>query len=101
MTMGLPTGASSNMSIARIPARVVKPLITRLLEVLMRVTELDRMEQNASGSRNLLGEILARSATPTTMGRKKAVHAVLLTKALRPAAESIITPSKMAGRLPA
>src|SRR5688572_28239399 len=96
----MPTGANSNMSIGAKPAVVIKPLTTRLLEVLIKLTELDKMEQNASGRSSLLGEILARSATPIMIGMKNAVQAVLLMKELRTAEAIMTTASSQRGRLP-
>jgi hypothetical protein len=46
------------------PAVVIGPLTTRLLDVLIKVTELERIEQNASGKSSLLGDVLVRAATP-------------------------------------
>ena len=48
--MGMPTGASSNMPIGGNPERVMRPLTTMFVEVLMSVTELVRMDENASGN---------------------------------------------------
>ena len=44
----------------------------------MSVTELVRMDENASGNSSLLALIFARLANPMTTGTKKAVDAVLL-----------------------
>src|SRR5688500_8786675 len=98
--MGMPTGASSNMPIGGILYWVINPLTTRLVEVLIKVTELVRMEENDSGISSLDGLILARLARPMTIGTKNAVAAVLLTKALMLAAVTMTTRTKRVGSSP-
>jgi len=61
----------------------MRPLMTRFVDVLMSVTELVRIDANATGMRSREGEILARAAMPMTTGRKRAAAAVLLMNALR------------------
>ena len=81
MAMGRPAGASSNMPIGFSPARTINSLITMLVEVLISVTELVRIEAKASGSSRREGLVLLCAAMPRTTGTKKAVAAVLLMKA--------------------
>ena len=45
----MPNGASSNIPIGGKPACVINPLMTTLVEVLIRVTELERIDANAIG----------------------------------------------------
>ena len=47
----MPTGASSNMPMGGCWFFVSKSLTTRLVDVLISVTELVRIEENASGKR--------------------------------------------------
>jgi hypothetical protein len=75
------------------------PLTTMLVDVLTRVTELVRIDEKASGISNFEGLIFDLRAMPMTTGTKKAVAAVLLMKALRPAAESASCEVNHAGTL--
>ncbi len=61
-----------------------------LVEVAISVTELARIDANASGIRNLAGLTFARCASPITIGRKKAVVAALLMNELRPPAVAMM-----------
>jgi hypothetical protein len=45
----MPTGASSNIPIGGKPDCVINPLMTTFVEVLISVTELDRIDANAIG----------------------------------------------------
>src|SRR4051812_15876460 len=97
IAIGTPTGANSNMPIGSILYCRKRPLTTRLVLVLMSVTELVRIEEKASGMRSFEGLIFARFAMPMTIGTKNAVEAVLLTNAPIPADVSITTRSKWVG----
>jgi len=50
--IGMPTGASSNIPIGGCWYRLNRSLTTKLVDVLISVTELVRIEENASGSKN-------------------------------------------------
>ena len=69
--MGMPTGASSNIPMGRRFAWVIKPLTTRFVEVLIRVTELVRMEENESGMSSLEGLILGALGKANDEGNKE------------------------------
>ena len=56
------------------------PLTTMFEDVLISVTGLARIVANAIGRRSNEGLMLALSASPRTIGRKKAAAAVLLMK---------------------
>ena len=99
--MGMPAGASSNMPIGACPPRTIISLMTMLVEVLMSVTELVRMEAKASGSSSRDGLVPFRAAMPSTTGMKKAVAAVLLMKAESSETETITTAMSRNGRFPA
>ena len=71
-----------------------------LVEVLTRVTELERIDAKASGRRSRVGLILVRRARPMTTGRKNAVAAVLLITALKLAAATMTTSSSRPGFSP-
>ena len=66
------------MPIGAKPYFLSSPLTTILVEVATNVTELARIEAKAKGINNLLVLTRSRSANPKTIGRKKAVQAVLL-----------------------
>ncbi len=83
------------------PASDMRPLMTTFVEVLINVTELERMEANASGMSSTDGDTLAFAATPSTTGKKNAAAAVLLMKALNVPTLSMITSSNGATREPA
>ena len=101
IAMGSPAGASSNMPIGGSPARTINSLITMLVEVLISVTELVRIEAKARGSSRREGLVLLCAAMPSTTGTKKAVAAVLLMKADSVATEIMMMASRKSGRLPA
>src|SRR5215212_1408347 len=97
----MPTGASSNIPIGGSPAFVIRPLITRFVDVLINVTELVRIDANATGISRDDGDTLDFAVIPSTIGRKKAAAAVLLMNALNTATLIITTASRGAGRVPA
>lgn len=71
-----------------------------MLDVLTSVTELLRIDENASGISSFDGLIFDRRAMPTTSGMKNAVDAVLLMNAPSTADETMITMSTRFGLLP-
>ena len=75
------------------------PLTTRFVDVLISVTELLRIDENASGMSSFDGLIFARRATPKTIGTKNAVDAVLLMNAPRPADAIMTTICKRRGAI--
>src|SRR5262245_58434895 len=79
---------------------VIKPLMTMLVDVLIRVTELVKIEEKASGIKNFEALTLARWAKPKTIGTKKAVEAVLLMNAPKTAEATMITINMRLGSLP-
>ena len=60
MAIGTPTGVSSNNASGGNPAPRIRPLTTRLVEVLISVTELARIEANARANRKVLSEARVR-----------------------------------------
>src|SRR5688572_15542984 len=99
--MGIPTGAISKTPISgRTLYCFINPLTTMLVEVLISVTELVRMEEKARGKSNLVGLMFALAAIPSTIGTKNAVQAVLLMKALSPDAEIMMTNNNRVGLSP-
>ena len=81
MAIGSPTGASSKSPIGAMPRCVIKPLTTRLVDVLIKVTELERIDEKAIGRSSCDGDSDERRANPMAIGKKKAVAAVLLMNA--------------------
>jgi hypothetical protein len=75
----------------------MRPLTTIFVEVLTRVTELLKMDENARGMSNLDGLIRVRRAIPITTGINRAVEAVLLMNAPMKAERTITTRSSLAG----
>ena len=80
--MGMPTGVNSNMPRGVMPCCDIKPLMTTLVEVPTRVTELAKMVAKAMGINNLEGLIFSFLDKPIVMGVKKAAVAVLERKPL-------------------
>ena len=83
-----------------IPDWVIKPLTTIFVEVAIKVTDDANMVAKASGINNLEALTLARRANPITIGKKKAVEAVLLIRALMEAAATVTTFSARFGLSP-
>jgi hypothetical protein len=71
MAISRPTGVSSNMPIGGRPYLVIKPLTTILVEVLIKVRELARIEAKARGISNFATLTFDLRARPVRMGRKK------------------------------
>ena len=74
--------------------------MTMLVDVLMSDTELVRMEAKAKGSRSRDGLVPLLAARANTTGIKKAVAAVLLMNADSTDADTMMTASRTARRLP-
>src|SRR4051812_26150839 len=100
MEIGMPTGAISNMPIGSRLLLTINPLTTRLVEVETRVTELESIEENASGRSNRAGLVLVFRARPMTIGRKNAVVAVLLMNAPRTQEVTITIQNNRSGLSP-
>ena len=75
--------------------------MTILVDVLINVTELVRIEENARGNKYFEGLDRVLLANPKTIGMKNAVAAVLLMNADKAAAETMIVGKRTAGLSPA
>jgi hypothetical protein len=95
----MPTGASSNIPIGGKPDCFINPLMTTFVEVLISVTELERIDANAIGINSREALIFVCWLKPKSTGKKNAAEAVLLMKAPNIVTTIMVAGSRLAGRL--